>query len=292
MALFQKSHLFSGTTEGTISIWKIRDWSCPLTLRGHKAAVLSITIHPSGKLALSTSKDKTLRMWNLVTGKSALTQKMGNECELVRWSPKGDFFATVCNSQVTLYSANDGQQFGNPLSHKQAVLGMTFVTDEYLATGGEDRSITIWKVESQVVVKSFVAHTSRIKSLVSLPPLDTVTSGIDGGSPHIVSISSDGFVKVWNLTKLKSPHLVAQVSTTARLVCVGCGTIPVAAEGNSYTNDNLNDEDNHNLTRENKATKKQKIETSQPRVTVEFEQSKANSRKHNLISQIKSQESR
>ena len=38
-------------------------------LSGHKEAITSISIHPSGKLALSVSKDNTLKLWNLVQGK-------------------------------------------------------------------------------------------------------------------------------------------------------------------------------------------------------------------------------
>jgi len=33
--------------------------------------VYAISIHPSGKLALSVGKDKTMRTWNLITGKQA-----------------------------------------------------------------------------------------------------------------------------------------------------------------------------------------------------------------------------
>ena len=40
----------------------------------------AVTIHPSGKLALSVSKDKTLRTWNLLKGRAAYTTniKKGN----------------------------------------------------------------------------------------------------------------------------------------------------------------------------------------------------------------------
>jgi WD40 repeat protein len=37
-------------------------------LGGHKGAVIDVTVHPSGKLALSISKDNTLKLWNLVQG--------------------------------------------------------------------------------------------------------------------------------------------------------------------------------------------------------------------------------
>jgi WD40 repeat protein len=36
-------------------------------------AVNSLAVHPSGKLALSVGRDKTLRVWNLLVGKPAFT---------------------------------------------------------------------------------------------------------------------------------------------------------------------------------------------------------------------------
>ena len=37
----------------------------------HRGAVSAISVHPSGKMALSVGRDKTLRTWNLMTGKAA-----------------------------------------------------------------------------------------------------------------------------------------------------------------------------------------------------------------------------
>lgn len=46
-------------------------FQCEKTLRGHKGPVLSVSVHPSGKLALSVGKDKTMYTWNLINGRKA-----------------------------------------------------------------------------------------------------------------------------------------------------------------------------------------------------------------------------
>ena len=46
----------------------MHDWSCLHILGGHKATVSDVAVHPSGKLALSVSRDNTLRLWNLIEG--------------------------------------------------------------------------------------------------------------------------------------------------------------------------------------------------------------------------------
>lgn len=44
--------------------------SISLNLRG---PVYNFAIHPTGKMALSISKDKTMKTWNLMTGRCAYT---------------------------------------------------------------------------------------------------------------------------------------------------------------------------------------------------------------------------
>jgi len=57
--------------------------------------VYSVAIHPSGKLALSAGKDKTLRTWNLMTAKAAYVTniKEGGLLNRLDFVPLG-FYAT------------------------------------------------------------------------------------------------------------------------------------------------------------------------------------------------------
>jgi len=43
-------------------------------LGGHKNGVLDIAIHPSGKIALTVSKDDTMKLWNLIEGISIASE--------------------------------------------------------------------------------------------------------------------------------------------------------------------------------------------------------------------------
>src|SRR5689334_19781877 len=52
------------------------------------------------------------------------------------------------------------------------------------------------------------AHTNRVKDLCLVPSF----------SGYLASISSDGFIKVWNV--VKEPKLITEVETTARLTCL------------------------------------------------------------------------
>jgi protein MAK11 len=90
LAFVGKGFLLSGGADNTICIWRTSDWLCLHKLGGHKAAVTSVAPHPSGKLALSTGKDRTLRLWDLVKGRIAFITRLEEVGEKVFWSPNAE----------------------------------------------------------------------------------------------------------------------------------------------------------------------------------------------------------
>lgn len=72
-----RSHLLSASEDGTLCLFHARDWSVLRALKGHKGHVNSVAVHPSGKVALSVGKDRTLRMWDLMRGKGSASTKLG-----------------------------------------------------------------------------------------------------------------------------------------------------------------------------------------------------------------------
>jgi len=53
LRFYKSQYLLSGSEDGTIIIWRSKDWSLMHILRHKKAAVEDIVIHPSGKLAIA-----------------------------------------------------------------------------------------------------------------------------------------------------------------------------------------------------------------------------------------------
>ncbi len=51
------THLFTGSADGSISIWQAGgEWEHLKIMRGHKDSVNSVSVHRSGKLALSVAR--------------------------------------------------------------------------------------------------------------------------------------------------------------------------------------------------------------------------------------------
>lgn len=110
LEFLRSAYLFSASEDGNICIWNSRkSWECEKVLRGHKDAVTSLSIHASGKLLLSVSKDRTLRTWNLVKGRCAyIINLKADDAQQVLWSTSGIYFAVIFEHRIDVYDVGTG----------------------------------------------------------------------------------------------------------------------------------------------------------------------------------------
>jgi len=147
LQFYKSSHLLSGSQDGTVCIWRTGDWMCLHVLGGHKDAVTAIAVHPSGRMTLSASKDRTLRLWNLVEGRCAYITKPSlpkfAEIERVEWSPDGSTYAISAGGNLQLFNAT---QTGKPTpfassSQARRINAIKFVAPGSIAIGGTEDGI-------------------------------------------------------------------------------------------------------------------------------------------------------
>ena len=82
-----------------------------LTLRGHKGWIARIAWSPDGRRLASPSEDKTIRIWDAVTGEVVRTLGgHANAVLSVAWSPDGRRLASASNDKtVRLWDAETGR---------------------------------------------------------------------------------------------------------------------------------------------------------------------------------------
>ncbi|KAJ2246673.1 60s ribosome biogenesis protein mak11 [Coemansia sp. RSA 455] len=203
------THLLSASEDGAICIFRTKDWEPLKVLKGHKGSVNSIAIHPSGKLALSVSLDRTVIVWNLLTGQRASRTKTPQVGEIVAWSPSGSLYAIAYATEIQLHSVGQSESVAT-IFCRQRILSMLIVTlkgQDYVLTGCQDKRVHIYSIGGAELA-SVQCHDNRIKGLSS------VDLAFPDGSVHtvLISVSSDGRIKAWKLDDLIGPVAVTSPS--------------------------------------------------------------------------------
>ncbi|KAE7996171.1 hypothetical protein FH972_000914 [Carpinus fangiana] len=220
-------NLISAAADGSVSIFDADPFVLLKSLRPHRKAVNDLSVHPSGKLALTVSRDGCLAMINLVRGKRSFCGRIGKEASLVKFDVGGDRFFMVVEDKVGVHEAEDARlvcELENP--KQKRVLCAAPGENGLLYTGGEDRNITAWDTKSAKVAYSIEdAHSNRLKGIVVLTRSDGTASGED---PYLVaSASSNGIIRVWDVRMVvkEKPNPLAEADTKSRLTCLAGSSI-------------------------------------------------------------------
>ncbi|XP_032280857.1 p21-activated protein kinase-interacting protein 1 [Phoca vitulina] len=213
LKFYGNRHLISGAEDGLICVWDAKKWECLKSIKAHKGHVTFLSIHPSGKLALSVGTDKTLRTWNLVEGRSAFIKNIKQNAHIVEWSPRGEKYIVVILNKIDVYQLNTASVSGT-ITNEKRISSVTFLSESVLAVAGDEEVVRFFDCDSLMCLCEFKAHENRIKDMFSFEVPEHHV---------IITASSDGFIKMWKLKQDKKvpPSLLCEIKTNARLTCLG-----------------------------------------------------------------------
>lgn len=209
-----EKYLICGSEDSNIYIYECKGSTMELakTLKGHQMAITSLSVHPSGKVLLSLSKDNTMRTWNLIKGRCAYVTNIKSRAHLVAWSRTGDEFVIAANNEV--YSYNNLGNLEHNIKLDKRINSIEFITDNIFIVATDSGKLELIDLKEGVSLVKYEAHETRIKSLKYLDEKDSTV--------RFTTASSDGTVKLWstNRTGKMQPEELARVDTGARLICM------------------------------------------------------------------------
>lgn len=214
--------LASCSSDLTIKLWDPSDeYKNIRTLPGHDHSVSAVRFIPSGSagaplsgnLLVSTSRDRTLRIWDVTTGYCVKTLR--GHCDWVRDvapSLDGRWLLSVGNDQTArLWDANSGETKNTIPAHDHVIECCAFAppsayshlatlaqmkkppppgsSAEFLATGARDKLIRIWDARG-TLIKTLSGHDNWVRALVFHP-----------GGKYILSVSDDKTIRCWDLAQ-------------------------------------------------------------------------------------------
>ena len=171
-------------------------WSLSNTLDGHTDAVLSVSFHPEGAMLASASADKTIKLWDVRTGKELQTLNgHSHSVNSVIFHPEGWMLASA-DGEVRLLDVGTGkelQTFSHEYSHFSsvsfhpggAILAFCSGPSYFYSRKNE---VELCDIRTGKGVQSLTGHSREIKSISFHPEGDMLASG-----------SGDNTVKLWDI---------------------------------------------------------------------------------------------
>jgi WD40 repeat protein len=129
----------------TLKIWNPQTEKYEFTMEGHMDLITCVIVLPNGRL-VSGSCDKTLRVWNVQTGKQS--------------NPKG-------NCELILRG------------HTDRINSIASLSDNQIVSGSNDKTIRIWDLTKGECINILKGHCGRINSVAVLPDKRIVSVSSD-----------------------------------------------------------------------------------------------------------------
>ncbi|MCP4452538.1 MAG: protein kinase [Planctomycetes bacterium] len=193
-----------------------------MTLRGHEGPVWDVGISPDNKVIISTGSDKTIKLWDAVSGTERMTLRGHEEVVLsATFSPDGQRIASLSRDKtIKIWDAQSGVELmtltgddglftpwgGGPIAFSP--------DSRKIVTGSQNKEIKVWDAANGTELTTLSGSRGRISCLAFSPDGRRIVSG-----PTVWDLSTGQQLMV--LIGHKAPIRAVAISPDGKRIVTG-----------------------------------------------------------------------
>ncbi|HEY7424853.1 MAG TPA: protein kinase, partial [Gemmataceae bacterium] len=179
--------LATGGYDQIVRLWDVATRQERESIKGHTSFICSLAFAPDGRTLATGSWDGTAKLWDTSRRQECDVLK-SRQAYAVSVSPDGKLLASTGWGIVQVWDLETGELL-TTLQEKDNDISVTFAPDgRTLATGGMNREVKLWDVETWRCRAILKGHQKKIWALAFAPDSKTLATG-----------SQEGIVKLWDV---------------------------------------------------------------------------------------------
>jgi hypothetical protein len=158
-----------------------------LSLNAHRNKISGLSFNPEGKLMLSSSWDRTVRVWNARTGMLLKDLYHTNVVHSASFSRDSRYILSVTDDySVSVWDGLNYKLAAQLGSHRALISAADVCIHPYrVATGAKDGSMKLWDLTKNELIANLTGHQGEVKQLCFSPHSKVLVSG---GADNLISI--------------------------------------------------------------------------------------------------------
>jgi hypothetical protein len=192
---------------------------------GHTAAVLCIAFSRDGKRALSGSEDRSVRLWDVESGKEIRRfEGHTSAVSAVAFVGANTVLSGGHDRTLRLWDVETGKELLRLVGHTDKVTSVDVHGTNRAVSGSQDRTLRCWDIDSGKELSCLSGHTGWVNSVA-----------FDESGQRVLSGSHDGTVRIWQVESGKQLRLLEGHTRAVHSVAWSSRGTTIASGGNDRT---------------------------------------------------------